>query len=564
MIAMSILHLCVLITLLSPLIAAAILSMTYFFRGARQRFERITYRLVRFYCLLSLCSSIIALIAWSMVPITHDSLTLASFKVGPEFSVTIRLFFNYFNLFFLMTSSLITMVVTFFSRRYLHRDPGYRRFFIVISLFVFGNNLIITAGTFDLIFAGWEIVGLASYLLIGYFWHRPKAIAAACRAYYIYRVCDLGLLASLLITHFFWHDVNIFNDMVDLNHQTILSNVPSSWRWLLSICILLPVLGKSAQFPLCFWLPKAMEGPTQSSAIFYGSLSIHAGVFLLIRTMPIWHSTPGFNYLLATIGIVTAACASVFALAQSNIKGQIGYASIAQVGLMLLELSFGLSVIAFIHMIGNAFLRCFQLLVSSSILTTHLQMQTVVKTFGQFKRFSLLNLVPRRLKPGLYVFAINEGYFEVILKKIIAKPVLFLADAFNAVVNMELRRRTDRINSAAFHSLSPLAIVLLLGVAVDVIFRQNEIVRLCSLIVAAILALAALGEKGNAQRCLKLAAFGNLFALFSVTNSKPGLLYLIGLLTSSFVAFEALRHIRARRSIDNLTSFYGLFQQFPL
>ncbi len=412
MITVSTLHVSVLISLLSPLLSAILLSITYFFRRSPERFERATYRLVRFFCLSMLCSAALAFFVWSMLHLSHGSFSLAHFDLGPELSVTLRFFFDRLSLIFLLTSSFITTIVVFFSHRYLHRDPGYRRFFIVISLFTFGIHLIVLAGTFDLIFAGWEIVGLSSYLLIGYFWHRPKAIAAACRAYYIYRVCDLGLLASLLITHFFWHDINIFNDLTKLDHHTVLSDVSSSWKWLLSFCILLPVLGKSAQFPFCCWLPKAMDGPTHSSAIFYGSLSIHAGVFLLMRTMPIWHSTPGFNYLLAFIGLVTAACASIFALVQSNIKGQIGYASVAQVGLMLVELSLGRSTIAFIHMSGNAFLRCFQLLVSPSIITTHLHMQNVIKTFGTFKRFSLLEMVPKRLWPSLFVFAINEGFLK--------------------------------------------------------------------------------------------------------------------------------------------------------
>ena len=571
MIAVGILRASVMIALLSPLFSAILLSLTYFKTSSPKQLEKVTYRLLRFFGLLILSSAIVAFFLWYGLHLAYGSFSLAHFTIGPDFSVTFRIFFDGLSLIFLLTSSLITAMVIFFSHRYLHRDPGYRRFFIVISLFTFGINLIILAGSFDLIFAGWEIVGLSSYLLIGYFWHRPKAIAAACRAYYVYRVCDLGLLASLLITHFFWHDISIFSDLVNLNHHTVLSEVSSSWKWLLSVCILLPVLGKSAQFPLCFWLPKAMEGPTHSSAIFYGSLSIHAGVFLLIRTMPIWHNTPGFDYLLAFIGITTAVSASIFALVQSNIKGQIGYASIAQVGLMLFELSLGWSTIAFIHMIGNAFLRCFQLLVSSSILTTHLHMQNVIKTWQRLKKFSLPEMVPKRLWPSLFVFAINEGFFEAILKTLFVRPVLFLADIFNAIVNVKIRRSPviHRLVEAprpsfVFFSLSPLAVVLSLGVLMDLLLRQSEVVRLFSLGIAFMLSLAALGEKENALRGLKLATFGNLFALLSITNSKPGLLYLIGLITSAFVAIEALQFIRKRRTIPDLKNHHGLYQQFPL
>ncbi len=161
--------------------------------------------------------------------------------------------------------------------------------------------------------------------------------------------------------------------------------------------------------------------------------------------------------------------------------------------------------------------------------------------------------------------------FEVVLKKLFVQPVLFLADIFNAIVNIKIERSpivqrgaVGKQSGTLFLSLSPLAIVLSLGVLIDIIFRQSEVVRLFSLGTAFMLSLASLGEKRNALRGIKLAIFGNLFALLSVTNSKPGVLYLAGLITSSFVAFEALRHIRARRSIDDLKNYHGLYQQFPL
>lgn len=572
MLAIGILYGSVFFTLISPLVAASVLSATFFFKGTQDRFERTTYRLVRFFYLFTFCSSVLALLTWCFTPVSHGSFSLAHFQFGPNFFVNLRIFFDRFSLIFLMTSAFISALITFFSHRYLHRDPGYRRFFITISLFAFGMNLIVLAGTFDLIFAGWEIVGLSSFLLIGYFWHRPKAIAAACRAYNIYRICDLGLLASLLITHFFWHDVSIFSDFLNTNMHSVLSHVSGPWRWLLSICILLPVIGKSAQFPLCFWLPKAMEGPTHSSAIFYGSLSIHVGVFLLIRTMPIWYFTPGFTYLLATIGILTAFSATLFALVQSNIKGQIGYASIAQVGLMLVELSLGLTTIAFVHMIGNAFLRCFQLLVSSSILNTHLHMQNVVRTFGKISRFSLPQIFPKRWRPSLYVFAINDGFFEDTLIKIFVTPTMTVARTCNELfTNGFIKLRTlkfdDGISSTNRYTLpsfSPLLAMLCLGVIVNLVLQSFEFIRLLSLASALILALSALGERKKAARALILAIFSNLFAFLSITSSRPGLLYLLGLVTSSIIALEALYYINARRHLADLSTHQGLYQQFPL
>lgn len=575
MLAISALHISVMCTLFTPLLVALLVGLSFFFKRELSAFETTTYKLVRFTSVFSFCASILAFLVLWFAEANQNTVALSGLHIGKNFNISFRLFFTWRNLAFLVSCTTIGAVITFFSHRYLHRDPGYRRFFITISLFSFGINLIILAGSFDLIFAGWELVGLSSFLLIGYFWHRPKAVAAATRAYYIFRVCDLGLLASILITHFFWHDLSIFNDIYKLNDDSVLAHVPNSWRWLLSLCILLPVLGKSAQFPFCFWLPKAMEGPTHSSAIFYGSLSIHVGVFLLIRTTPVWYFTPGFIYLLAAIGLITAFCATLCAQVQSNIKGQIGYASIAQVGLMLVELSFGLTTLAFFHMVGNAFLRCFQLLVSSSILTTHLHMQSVVRTFGELSRFSFIQLIPKKLKPALYVFAINDGFFEVVLKKCILVPIMWLASLCNNLVHAKVpfwlrralsssRRELSSSSGSTLQSFSPMLLVLCVGVLLDLIFRSYEIVGVFSLAVALLLALAALGEQRRAMRALTLAIFGNLFAFLSITSSEAGFLYLVGLLTSAVIAMEALRYIEKRRDIADLKTYLGLYQQFPL
>lgn len=563
------------LTMISPLITALLVGASFFIRRSLEQYEKVTYRLVRFFYVMSFCSGLLSLLMWGFYDGSYGTMDLLHFNIDADFALDLRIFFDSFSLIFLATSTFITSIIAFFSHRYLHRDPGYRRFFIIISMLAFGINLVTMAGTFDLIFAAWEILGLSSFLLIGYFWHRPKAIAAACRAFYIYRVCDLGMLASILITHFFWHDANIFSDFLKSDANSVLAHIPASSRWLLSICILLPVLGKSAQFPFCFWLPKAMEGPTHSSAIFYGSLSIHAGVFLLLRTQPIWYFTPGFIYLLAGIGIITTLSATLFALVQSNIKGQIGYASIAQVGLMLIELSLNMPTLAFWHMIGNAFLRCFQLLVSSSILTTHLHMQNVVKTFGELHRFSLPNLMPKSIRPSLYIFAINDGFFEQILIKLFVFPTMKAAFACNSFINLSINKIYNRskLNGQAtlenhqettLHSFSPMFAILFVAALLELVFMSNQYVRLISLIVALILALASLGERKNALAALLFAYFGNVFAFLSISLRWSTMTYLIGLIISGFLAFEALDYIGSHRTIKNLREYHGLNQQFPL
>lgn len=566
MISSALFYITILLALFCPLVLATLLGISYFFINGPEKIEKFSYHLVRLFFPSGLIASIMATITWFIMPFGPGTLNLFNIPIDQHFSITLRLFYDSYSLFFLQLIALVASLIGFFSHRYLHRDPHYRRFFIIISTFIFGMNLIVVSGTMDLIFAGWEIVGLASFLLISYFWHRPKAVAAATRAYYIYRFCDLGLLASILITHFFWHDVSLFGDFLTLNPQSILSHVPLFWRWILSIGILLPVLGKSAQIPFCFWLPKAMEGPTHSSAIFYGSLSIHAGVFLLMRTLPIWQHTPGFPILLGAIGFFTALSATLFAQVQSNIKGQIGYASIAQVGIMLIELALGFSHLAFIHMMGNALLRCFQLLISGSILTTHLHMQRTVETFGKLHNFSLYRYFPNNIQASLYTFALNDGYFENILKFLFVQPIIALSEAINKILTITIKfhQKLAKENQPAIFSIAPLSIILLFIILINLtnlIFPQT---RFLSLTLALVLALSALGEKINPTKTLLFAILSSIFAFLSVQPGKGGALFSIGLFTSSLVAFDALRHILKRTSVSNIRHYSGLFQHFPL
>lgn len=572
MIISAIFYVTLLLTLFSPLALAILLGLSYFFVNNLATVEKFSYRLVRWFYASALISACATTLTWIATPIKPGTFNIFEASLSSHFSINIRLFYDTYAINFLLTIAFISSLIGFFSHRYLHRDPQYRRFFIIISTFIFGMNLIVLSGTMDLIFAGWEIVGLASFLLIGYFWHRPKAVAAATRAYYIYRFCDLGLLASILITHFFWQDVSLFGDFQNLNPQSILSHVPTTWRWVLSIGILLPVLGKSAQIPFCFWLPKAMEGPTHSSAIFYGSLSIHAGVFLLMRTMPIWYHTPGFTILLGAIGLLTALSATMFTQVQSNIKGQIGYASIAQVGLMLLELSLGFQHLVFVHLMGNALLRCFQLLVSGSILTTHLHMQRTVRTFGWLTNFSMPHMFPKKFKSSLYTFAINDGYFEYLIRTIAVNPVISFAEIINGLITrvintisaIKLKYKEQEQSELTMFSITPIFIIMSTIIIINLINLIFPATRVISLSLAILFSLCALGEKKEATRTLLFAILSSIFAFLSLKSGRAGSLYSIGLFTSSMIALDALHHILKRSSVKDIRHYSGLFQQFPL
>jgi NADH:ubiquinone oxidoreductase subunit 5 (subunit L)/multisubunit Na+/H+ antiporter MnhA subunit len=205
------------------------------------------------------------------------------------------------------------------------------------------------SGSIDMLFAGWEIVGISSFLLIAFYRQRVQPVRNALRAYTVYRFCDIGLLLGAWMSHLLFHESDHFSNLSVLFEHTAAQ--PASYPALLvmSLLIFVAASGKSAQFPFCFWLPRAMEGPTPSSAIFYGALSVHLGVFLLLRTMPIWSYHILTRSVLFLIGLLTVVIASLAEKTQSNIKGQVAYASITQVGFMFMELAFGLETLVLVH-----------------------------------------------------------------------------------------------------------------------------------------------------------------------------------------------------------------------
>lgn len=328
-----------------------------------------------------------------------------------------------------MTAFFVFIIVTY-SQFYLHREQGYRRFFALLLMFLTGMDCLVTAGTIDLLFAGWEMVGLSSFLLIGFYYERDQPIRNAVRTFGVYRVCDVGLLLGACLSHHLWHENLFFSSLMQMGTEHILAHISHASMVGLSILILLAACGKSAQFPFCFWLPRAMEGPTPSSAIFYGALSVHAGVFLLERTYFLWHSIWIGPVLVGGVGLITATIATLSGRVQSNIKGQIAYASAAQVGIQFLELALGFPKIALLHFVGNACFRCYQLLISPSVVTYLVRLQSQADVKLKPSDWSLERLLPNRVRSSLYVFALHEGYMEHGFREWIFRPLLRLGRGF--------------------------------------------------------------------------------------------------------------------------------------
>lgn len=320
---------------------------------------------------------------------------------------SVNLYIDELTLVILFLTGYLSYLVGKFSHSYLHRERGYQRFFRTIHLFIFGLEILALAGSLDLFFMGWEIIGLSSFLLIAFYRDRTKPVKNAFRIFAIYRICDVGLLVSAVVSHIFWHNADHFKELL-MGGKEIQAMLSSSSISILGLLLFFAALGKSAQFPFLNWPARAMEGPTPSSAIFYGALSIHCGVFLLYRTYPIWSHSMLVKIVIVAISLLTIFLATLIGRVQSNIKGQIAYASVSNISIILIELVFGLKVLVLVHVIVHCLFRCYQILTSPSSVVDHVQvLDTNVlknKPWGSF--------LPEKLRMTLFSFAMQEAYLS--------------------------------------------------------------------------------------------------------------------------------------------------------
>ena len=304
---------------------------------------------------------------WAGQPILSMQKIMLYESTDYEFFLSI--IFDRITAVYLFVGSFLTLLVTIYSRYYMHRETGYKRFFNTILFFYIGYNIAIFSGNLETLFIGWEILGISSFLLIAFYRDRYLPVKNAVKVFSIYRIGDVGLILAMWASHHLFHHNITFLELsnYEIVHEQLQNHTLIGV--FISVMILISASAKSAQFPFSSWLPRAMEGPTPSSAIFYGSLSVHLGVFIMLRTYPLWENQISVRILIILMGLTTIIISSLIARVQSSVKSQIAYASIAQIGFIFIEMALGFEDLALFHFAGNAFLRTYQLLVSPSVVS---------------------------------------------------------------------------------------------------------------------------------------------------------------------------------------------------
>ena len=489
----------------------------------------------------------------------HAALDIKHFVFfkSEDIEIFIDFYFDKITAVFSLVGSLLTFLVAIFSKYYMHREEGFKRFFNTKLLFFFGYNLIIFSGNFETLFIGWEFLGISSFLLITFFRDRYLPVKNGLKVISVYRLSDICLILAMWMSHHLWHENILFSKLNDLTLVTEHLKQHYGYGVFIACMIFIAAAAKSAQLPFSSWLPRAMEGPTTSSSIFYGSLSVHLGVFVLLRTYPYWESLFIIKALLIFTGIFTSFVASSIAKVQSSVKVQIAYSSIAQIGFMFVEIALGFHLFALLHFTGNAFLRTYQLLVSPSVLSylTHDQFFSYEPNTQKRSNTTL-----QKIKNTFYILAVKEWNLDFLLKYIFWNPFKRAGNFLQFISGkMALFLMIVFYLSGLFCNLYQDIIPVYLFNILPFFFSFSGL----------ILILKAFSARGDALWAWTCIVTGQLYITLSITllNENFGtnhvVLYLSGSVASAIVGFICLIKIK---SVDNdiqLNQFHGHTYEHP-
>jgi NADH-quinone oxidoreductase subunit L len=485
---------------------------------------------------------------WLSAGASPVATSIGSLYTSHHYTFTLDFYFDLISAVFLGMAAIMTGLVFTFSKFYMHREPGFKRFYYTVLLFFIGLSLIILAGNFEVLLVGWELIGISSVLLVAFYRDRFLAARNALKVFSVYRIADVFLLVAI------WYAHHIFERSVNFSEFSELAAQHGSQLALLGLFLLVVALIKSAQFPFSYWLPRAMEGPTTSSAIFYGALSVHMGLFLLLRTYPLWEGDTGLRITIGVLGFVTAIVASSIARVQSSIKAQIAYASITQIGIMFIEVAAGLPWLALIHFVSNASLRTYQLLISPSVVSylVHDQFFYFVAPAQRIKDSFF-----GKLRATVYILGIKEWNMNTAVSQYLWKPLKSMGRPL-AFLD---KRSVQAVTAALFLAATWIA------VSVAASASATLAVSSAAAIIGIVLYIRAYTTKNSARICWNLIMLGHLFtALFmglaSAGNWQYLVMYGVGIAAAFIGGHACLWYLRMNGESLMLGDYHGAIFAF--
>src|SRR5438034_11842125 len=372
--------------------------------------------------MMTACASLsVALVVYGVTGTGQQLVSYGAWSTSHEGGIAIEFLVDRLSLAFGALSAAIAGIVSAFSNRYLHRESGYNRYFVLLAMFVTGFLLVALAGNVEVLFVGWEFVGLSSALLVAFFHGRPAPVSNALRVQSADRTSDAAMFASaVLVRHIAGTDS--LSLLFGGGRSGSAAALTGSSATLIAMLLIVAVAGKSALLPFSGWLPRAMEGPTPSSAVYYGSLSIHAGCFLLLRSAPLLEHAPVARVLVGALGAATAIFAGITTRVQRDVKSSLAYASLTPAGIIVMEIAVGLYTVAFIHLAGHACFRLLQFLSAPNVLHDLHGLENAIGDRPGSSRGYLESATSGRARRLLFLIAIERGFLDSILDRLVVEP----------------------------------------------------------------------------------------------------------------------------------------------
>ncbi|MDR2033081.1 MAG: NADH-quinone oxidoreductase subunit L [Helicobacteraceae bacterium] len=302
--------------------------------------------------------------------------------------------------------TIVSTVVHIYSIGYMEHDKSFNRFFSYLSAFVFSMMVLVMSDNFLGLFIGWEGVGLCSYLLIGFWYHKPFASWAANEAFIMNRIADLGMLLGIFLIY--WNIGSLHYDRV-FAYIPLIENGVLVW---IAILLFIGAMGKSAQFPLHTWLANAMEGPTPVSALIHAATMVTAGVYLLIRANPLYSMVSDVGAFIAILGTFVAFFAASMALVATDLKRIIAYSTLSQLGYMFVAAGLGYYWVALFHLTTHAFFKALLFLGAGNVMHAmrdELNIRKMGRLWGTLKPTAIMMTLASIALAGIYPFA---GFFS--------------------------------------------------------------------------------------------------------------------------------------------------------
>ena len=404
----------------SPLLLTLILGFTSLF-GLRLA-ERQTSALIY----ASISSGLMAAVAvLGLMLISGQSdvpVAVGDWVLIRHFHFSIKFVFDRLSVPMAILSFILSGTIGAFASNYMHRERGYNRFFMLYAIFVLGMVMTSLAATIETLFTGWELVGLSSALLIAFFQERPSPSRNALWVWVIYRFSDAALLLAAVAMHHLRGEGD-FDKLLGMGSWPDETSSLSGYQaFVVGFLLLIAAAGKSALVPFSGWLPRAMEGPTPSSAVFYGALSVHLGAFLLLRVSSLLDRSILLCVAVVAVGLTTAVFAYVAGSVQTDIKSALSFASLSQVGIIVAEIGLGFRYLALFHLLSHACLRTLQFIRAPSLLHDYRTLEDAIgshlpKAGAPWRRIG---------KPGfwdyVYRLGLDRGYLDSILRDYVVRP----------------------------------------------------------------------------------------------------------------------------------------------